>query len=236
MQLFTREKSNTKLAKGKESDFYTIGLFLSPYNQNSSGVNVCPFASESCIAACLNTSGLASVFPKILEARRRKTDLFLSDREGFRNLLKKEIERYQKKASKLGKTLAVRLNGTSDLDYASEFFNSFPSVQFYDYTKSIFRVRKKAQGILPSNYHLTFSFSGTNLTECQEALGYGVNVATVFSTEDFPSTWLGYPVSTGEESDLRFLDKPFQIIGLKAKGKAKKHPSDFVIQIDKAKN
>jgi hypothetical protein len=233
MQLFTIEKSNTKLAKGAESNYFTIGLFLSPSDQNSFGVNVCPFASQACVSACLNTSGLASVFPKIIEARKKKTDLFLSDRSAFYELLKKEIVRYQKKADKLGKKLAVRLNGTSDIDHRLEFFSAFPSVQFYDYTKSIFRVRRKAQGILPDNYHLTFSYSGENLEECREALSYGVNVAVVFSSDQFPTSFLDYPVLTGEESDLRFLDAPYHVIGLKAKGKAKKQASDFVIQIDK---
>lgn len=235
MRLFTEEKSNTKLAKGNESDYLTIGLFLSPYNQNSLGVNLCPFASPACIEACLNTSGLAGVFPSIIEARRRKTDFFLNDRQVFKEQLIKEIAKYEKKAKKQGKKLAVRLNGTSDIDYRPEFFLLFPNVQFYDYTKSIFRVRRKAQGVLPNNYHLTFSHSGENLAECQEALSYGVNVAVVFSSDSFPSDFLGYPVTTGEENDLRFLDKPSQIIGLKAKGKAKKQASSFVIQIDKAK-
>lgn len=236
MQLFTEEKANTKLAKGSESDYLTIGLFLSPYNQNSLGVNVCPFASQACISACLNTAGLAGVFPKILEARKRKTDFFLNDREGFKAQLVREITRYKKKADKLGKRLAVRLNGTSDIDYRPEFFTLFPDVQFYDYTKSIFRVRRKANGILPSNYHLTFSYSGENLEQCQEALSYGVNVSVVFSSDNFPSEFLGYPVLTGEESDLRFLDKPSHVIGLKAKGKAKKEKSAFVIQIEKIEN
>lgn len=235
MQLFTEEKANTKLAKGEGSNYLTIGLFLSPYNQNSLGVNVCPFASQACISACLNTSGLAGVFPKILEARKRKTDFFLSDREGFKEQLVNEITRYAKKAEKQGKRLAVRLNGTSDIDYRPEFFTLFPSVQFYDYTKSIFRVRRKAQGILPSNYHLTYSYSGENLKECEEALTYGVNVSVVFSSDNFPQEFLGFPVVTGEESDLRFLDKPFHVVGLKAKGKAKKEKSDFVIQIEKVK-
>lgn len=235
MNLFTLEKANTKLAKGKESEYFTIGLFLSPYDQNSYNINLCPFASQACIEACLNTAGLASVYPKILEARRKKTDLFLADRKAFIELLKKEIVRYAKKAEKEGKKLAVRLNGTSDIDYPIELFQAFPHVQWYDYTKSIFRVRKKAQGILPVNYHLTFSFSGDNLEACKEALSYGVNVATVFSDDNFPQEFLGFPVITGEETDLRFLDKPFHVVGLKAKGKAKKHASNFVIQIDKAK-
>jgi hypothetical protein len=233
MQLFSEDRTNTKLAKSTKSEYLTIGLFLSPYTQNEKQINLCPFASSSCIAACLNTAGRAGIFPAIQEARKRKANLFLSDRENFVSLLKKEIVRYAKKAEKKGKKLAVRLNGTSDIDYPVSLFESFPSVTFYDYTKSIYRVRKKAEGKLPDNYHLTFSYSGENIEQCKEALTYGVNVATVFSSENFPTTFLGYPVTSGEESDLRFLDKPSQVIGLKAKGKAKKEVGNFVIQIDK---
>jgi hypothetical protein len=234
MKLFTEEKANTKLSKGTKFErYYTIGLFLYPGSDNSKNVNLCPFASKACLSACLNTSGLASVFPKILEARKRKTEEFLSDRKGFTHRLIKEIAQAEKKAKKNGKILAVRLNGTSDIDFSPDIFKAFPDVIFYDYTKSIYKVRKKAEGILPSNYSLTFSYSGENLQECKEALSLGNNVAVVFSSDNFPSDFLGYPVISGEESDLRFLDSKPCIVGLKAKGKAKKENSSFVIQIDK---
>lgn len=237
MNLFTMQKDNTKLAKGKESDYFTISLFMAPWKDNSYKVNLCPFASPECIRLCLSTSGRAGIFPKIREARQRKADLFLSDRTTFIELLRKEIRRYRKKALRLGKTLAVRLNGTTDIDYPNDLFQGeFSDCIFYDYTKSIYRIRRKAQGLLPSNYHLTFSYSGDNLEECREALSYGVNVATVFSHENFPSNWLGFPIKSGEENDLRFLDPTGYVIGLKAKGKARKQDSDFVIQIDRPKN
>jgi hypothetical protein len=52
-------------------------------------------------------------------------------------------------------------------------------------------------------------------------------VAAVF--KDVPDTWQGFPVINGDESDLRFLDPSGVIVGLKAKGDAKKDTSGFVI-------
>ena len=232
--LFTKGQNNTKLTKSAAGKYMTIGLFLSPHTANSSGVNLCPFASPQCVEACLNTSGLAGVFPRILPARRRKSDEFLADRGVFIERLKDEIEVYQRRAKKNGKRLAVRLNGTSDIDFPRHVFESFPHVQFYDYTKSPYRMQKYLAGMLPHNYHLTFSHSGENLKECIEVLQGKGHVAVVFSSSEFPKTWQGFKVKTGEESDLRFLDRGGPIvIGLKAKGRAKKQMSSFVIQIDK---
>jgi hypothetical protein len=42
-----------------------------------------------------------------------------------------------------------------------------------------------------------------------------------------PETYNGLPVFNGDESDLRFLD-PKGVVGLYAKGKAKKDTSGFV--------
>jgi hypothetical protein len=52
-------------------------------------------------------------------------------------------------------------------------------------------------------------------------------VAAVF--KDVPDTWQGFPVINGDESDLRFLDPAGVVVGLKAKGDAKKDASGFVI-------
>jgi hypothetical protein len=63
------------------------------------------------------------------------------------------------------------------------------------------------------------------------ALAEGMNVATVFGikkTLPMPETYNGRPVFNGDESDLRFLDPKGVIVGLYAKGKAKKDTSGFV--------
>ena len=54
-----------------------------------------------------------------------------------------------------------------------------------------------------------------------------MNVAVVF--HKLPETYLGRPVINGDETDLRFLDPKGVVVGLKAKGKAKKDTSGFVV-------
>ena len=76
--------------------------------------------------------------------------------------------------------------------------------------------------------HLTFSRSEVNQDLLAVALSNGMNVAVVFDT--LPDSYIGYPVFNGDESDLRFLDPDSSIIGLKAKGKANKDDSGFVVK------
>lgn len=235
MKLLTEGKANTKLAKGRDSDYETVGLFLAPHTLNGQGVNLCPFASKSCVAACLNTAGLAGVFPKIIQARIRKAQWYLEDRHAFINQLEWEIMKAEEKATRHGKKLAVRLNGTSDIKWPDTIMLHFPRVQFYDYTKDPYKMRRYLNGLTPSNYHLTFSYSGENLVECQTVLGLKGNVTVVFSSSDFPTEWNGVKVISGENTDFRFLDERGVVVGLKAKGKAKNKEvaGSFVIQIDK---
>ncbi len=103
--------------------------------------------------------------------------------------------------------------------------HEFPTVQFYDYTK----IPRPWRRTLP-NYHLTFSFSGANLTDALSALQHGINVAVVFQRQ-LPSTWNGYPVINGDESDLRFIDAKGVIVGLKAKGTARTMAAGGFVQI-----
>ena len=56
----------------------------------------------------------------------------------------------------------------------------------------------------------------------------GLNIAVVFR-KDLPETYLGRKVINGDDTDLRFLDEKNVIVGLKAKGKAKKDTSGFVV-------
>jgi hypothetical protein len=97
---------------------------------------------------------------------------------------------------------------------------AFPNVIFYDYTKLANRRN------LPPNYSLTFSLSEDNDKSAEQALANGLNVAAVF--RKIPPTFLGRTVVDGDVSDLRFLDPSGVIVGLKAKGKAKKDTSGFV--------
>lgn len=209
---------NTKLAK---NDVITFGLSLSPYNQSGIG-NTCAHASPGCAAACLNDSGLGSVFPTIQLGRIAKTVVFYQAREWFLERLAHEIELKQRAAN--GSDIAVRLNVFSDIPWERifpELFAMFPNVHFYDYTKNV----KRAGQLLP-NYWLTFSRSETNESLVVNALNSGVNASVVFSRE-LPTHWRGFTVVDGDKTDLRFLDpRGFErgyVIGLKLKAPSNAH-------------
>ena len=224
--------ANTKTLKGLKQGYQTSILHLAP--STLSGHNVCPKASPGCINVCLNTAG-RGVFAPVQKARIAKTQYFFDNRARFMSNLHRNIEAAQRKAARLGLVPVIRLNGTSDIaweriDYTyagvkyANIMTAFPMVQFYDYTKRLGRR-------LPANYNLTFSKSETNELDCREALRQGLNVAVVFEhTKPMPAAYLNRPVVTGEESDLRFLDQKNRIVGLIAKGRAKRDESGFVVR------
>lgn len=232
---------NPKVLKGMTQGYMTYILHLAP--ANLSGYETCPKRTAGCTAACLNTAGRGGMFKKgentnvIQKARIRKTKMFFEDRITFMNLLVKDIELAIKQSAKKNLTPVFRMNGTSDLSFEkyevnrngqtySNIFTAFPEVTFYDYTKILGR---KISNI--ANYSLTFSAADGNDADVTKAIAQGYNVATVFGlkkTQPMPETYLGRPVFNGDESDLRFLDPKGVVVGLYAKGKAKKDTSGFV--------
>jgi hypothetical protein len=233
--------ANPKVLKGQSQGYNTFILHLSP--ANVSGYETCPKRTDGCTAACLNTAGHGGMFKKgettnvVQEARKRRTRMFFELRDVFMFQLVREIKNAIKLSAKQGMTPVFRLNGTSDLSWEkyevrrdgvlySNIFTAFPEVQFYDYTKIL--GRKVAD--IP-NYHLTFSAADGNDADVLKALAQGMNVATVFGlkkTEPMPETYNGRVVFNGDESDLRFLDPKGVVVGLYAKGRAKKDTSGFV--------
>ena len=232
---------NPKTLKGMAQGYNTYILHLAP--ATLSGHNTCPKATHGCVAACLNTAGRGGMFKKgentntIQQARIRKTQLFYNDRDAFMALLVKDILLAIKQSKAKGLVPVFRLNGTSDISwekypvkmgnvYYSNIFEAFGYLQFYDYTKVLGR---KVSGI--SNYSLTFSAADGNDLDVLLARKAGYNIAVVFGikkTEPMPAEYMGLPVFNGDESDLRFLDPKQVVVGLYAKGKAKKDTSGFV--------
>jgi hypothetical protein len=230
--LLSKGSTNAKLAKDWEKGVLNYILYLAPYTLNEKGINVCPKASKECIELCLNTAGMG-VFSNVQKARIEKTNFLFQDRFGFLSQLWNELEKVDKKAGKSFIKAAVRLNGTSDLDFPKLFtiigkdIFSLENINFYDYTKVFSRLEKYKN----TPYNLTFSRSESNSEDCIRAIELGINVAAVF--KNVPLTWNGIEVINGDESDLRFLDKKGEkgvIIGLKAKGKARKGNYNFVIE------
>jgi hypothetical protein len=232
---------NPKVLKGMSQGYNTYILHLAP--ADLSGYETCAKRTAGCTAACLNLAGRGGMFKRgentnvIQQARIRKTKMFFENRVEFMATLVKDIELAIKQSKKMELVPVFRLNGTSDLAWEKyevvrngqlfrNIFTAFPEVQFYDYTKILGRKVKEY-----SNYQLTFSAADGNDSDVLKALNEGLNVAVVFGikkTLPMPVDYLSRPVFNGDESDLRFLDPKGVIVGLYAKGKAKKDTTGFV--------
>ena len=238
---------NPKAIKSLGQNVHTAILHFAPAKKSVpyGGFNVCPSA-DGCEDPCLDTAGRGGIpdgrggeFKNVIQAARiRKTVEFTRERYRFLARLFAEVGRFEREALKSGLTPAVRLNGTSDIRWERVSFGTFrnimeafPRVTFYDYTKlPAWRAES-----LPVNYHLTFSLGASMTDETARAiLKRGHNLAVVFDTAKgraLPETWNGFPVIDGDESDARFLDPRGCVVGLRAKGRAKRDTSGFVVRL-----
>lgn len=228
---------NPKLMKGEKKGYLSFVLHLAP--ADLSGYETCPKRTAGCTSACLNTAGRGGMFKPggtntIQEARKRKTRMFFEMRDVFMFELVRDIKNGIKQGQKKGMIPVFRLNGTSDIAFEKypvkrdgveykNVFEAFPEVQFYDYTKMR---NRKVTGL--TNYHLTFSKADGNDMDVRLAASAGMNVAVVF--DKLPETYIGRTVVDGDDTDLRFLDPKGVVIGLKAKGRARKDTSGFVVK------
>jgi hypothetical protein len=253
--------ANPKTVKGQAFGFMTAVLYLSP--ASTSGVNLCAMAKIArCDVGCLNTGGQGGIakggqtistpdgeLPSndVQRARLWRSAEFNENRAVFLAQLCEEIAKFIAKAERKGLKPALRLNGTSDIRWEDEpvtwngvayphIFAAFPALQCYDYTK--IPNRRRAVGI--PNYHLSFSFSSAVAFLPYVARVMNTqpetNIVTVFRVKKgapLPSRFLGREVIDGDESDLRFLDARGVVVGLRAKGRAKKDTSGFVVDIDR---
>lgn len=248
--LLSAPHANPKILKNSKINVMTAPLHLAP--ARLSGYEVCPQRSKGCTAACLHTAGNPAHMPGKGRARIARTKFYFEDRENFLIILCAEIGALHDKAKAEGKQPAVRLNATSDIPwervkcpgFACSIVDAFPGVAFYDYTK----ITKRALASVtdpkwPPNYRLTFSATEDNHEAVWEVIGTGCNVAMVFATrpkQPLPteyvfggrSAWdpipVVYPVIDGDEHDFRPLDPKGVIVGLRAKGDARKDKTGFV--------
>ena len=182
-------------------------------------------------------------------SRVAKAKLFMSDRAAFMAEMVASIHRAETTARNKGLKLCVRLNGATDIGWEGvrlpvqlagnpqhTIFDLFPNLQFVDYTKNVKRALMHAAGMLPKNYHLTFSRSENDEADCVRVREAGGNVAVV-SSRAMPETYLGHVVINGDAHDLRHLDNRTAargacVIWLSPKGlKAKRDVSGFVVRL-----
>jgi hypothetical protein len=251
-----RSGDNAKTVKGdKLGGYETAIMYLAPYNL--AGSNVCPMAEQAgCIAGCLNTAGRGRM-SNVQLARIKKTKRYLANRAAFMAELVADLSRYVAYCARKGVKPAVRLNGTSDIQWEvahpverlwhvegddlqvsyGSVFAAFPEIQFYDYTK----VYKRVYRDLPANYRLVLSYSAASMGYAEAILkagsDTGANIAVVYRTKAQRDaeiatrsiTFMGREKIDGDSDDMRFLDPTGVIVGLYAKGAAKRDTSGFVV-------
>lgn len=217
--------TSAKIMHSQEfSHQHTYAIYLSP--AKLSGYQVCSHSTPECRLGCLNTSGRAGIEEFsgqtiIKNCRTIKTRLFFEETNFFMQWMIAEIINYRKRAARQGFFFSVRLNATSDINWANVFvdgkniFQIFPQVSFYDYTKNADKFNDIAR-----NYHLTYSYTGRNWDKCTDLLSRGFNVAAVFKVKheiELPKYYDNYPVINGDLTDYRIDDAKGIIVGLKWK-------------------
>ena len=224
MKLLSIE-SDSKTTKGSEFGFLTGIQYFKP------SFKICPHATKGCMAGCLNTAG-RGIMSNVQQARHNRTVFALTQPEAYAKQLDEEIVSLIKKAKKQNKKACLRLNGTSDINWESNPLVSNvlrkhkKSLNIYDYTKDVDKAKKQHKKLI----HYTVSYHENMAQETvKELIDMGINVAVVFRNAELPKKWLGVKVINGDKHDLRFKDTKGRIVGLKAKGKAKKDKSGFVV-------
>jgi len=238
------EDTNGRLKVPKELDIEIQMMSFAPYDL--SGYNICPKSTPECRKVCLGITkyGLTvkqeeHIKCKMLLSRVKRTILYKEHFEYFSNRLISELIDRIKKAKKRDKTIAIRLNGYSDVlwenvdfsvfyeDIRSKYYsiykkepkNSnimslFPDITFYDYTK--YKYNERTSKDLPKNYHLTYSISeSSGKEEIKNNLLNNRNVAVVV-TKDLKERLLNeeeiatYQIIDGDEYDYRVYDETFK--------------------------
>ena len=233
-----RLDGNAKTVKGNDIGFATAILYMIPAD-GATEQNLCALAVLArCKAPCLVSSGRGA-FASVAKARLRKTLAFLSDPARFMRQIHEELIGMRREAARMGATLLVRLNGTSDIRFENYAFDGFdnifianPDVQFYDYTKLSNRKN------ITSNYDLTFSYSGAPefAPHVARAVAAGMRLAVVFRTRKIVERMLtngeqfqGLALVDGDDNDVRHIDPAGCVVALYAKGKARQDQSGFVV-------
>lgn len=216
---------STKTEKALAEGSLNTILFLQPGP-------LCPKATPGCLIGCLGTAGLLAL-PDSRKARVRRYRFLIAEPQAFVEKLSHELTLFERRAIKAGLEPVARLDGLSDLDW-SPIYELHPGIRFVEYTKRPDKMHSFLAGESPRNLHLTFSRSERNESECLDVLRAGGNVTVVFSTrkgDALPSTWNGYSVIDGDTHDLRHRDPRGVVVGLRAKGKARKDSTGFVVQV-----
>lgn len=254
--LFT--SNNQKIQKSVEYGYLSAGIHFAPYKTSGFNVcsHASPICIANCL--CYAGHGGINLITdpetgkrtnRAQRARIKRTRLLFQNKRLWFRLFHWEMKKLLRKCDRLGLKPVFRPNLTSDLPWEhikdpttrKNMFQMYPGVQFMDYTA----VPGRNVEAIP-NYHLTFSLKENNAKQALKAFHNGTNVAIVWK-RSIPSyvripneDWLGWGASIetttyrvlvvdGDKHDLRFLDPLGSVVGLIAKGPARKvEPNGFI--------
>lgn len=231
MKLLDTNASNTKIAK-------TVGKSMGKIRMASLSMmptpELCPSSKAAgCFEDCLKSAGRGR-FDNVAHGRMRKTEFFNADRPRFLRQLMRELGNFDKLCKRQGVKGVVRLNVLSDIAWEEyQVPQSFPDLEFYDYSKRGLRIQRfdmyHKRGEL-MNYRLMFSYSDRSqyANQVNLAMDTDVPVAVVFKN-GMPESFMGRKVIDGDQSDWDNLHAGRVVVGLRAKGKAKKNDTGFVV-------
>lgn len=221
---------NAKTLKALALGYRVAVLHLLPAKR--SGRNLCPFSSAGCRKVCLTDLGRLGL-PAAKQAQAARSQLYNDHFAEFKAWLLGDLRRHIAYSIKRDLIPCIRFGGTHEPTARLwDILRDYPQLQGYDYAKSPHTAELFLQRRLPGNYYITFSRSEDNDSLCVPLIERGCNVAVVWrrsKSEDLPKTWRGFPVVDGDSSDLRFLDPRGVVIGLRAKGSARRDRSGFVL-------
>jgi hypothetical protein len=156
--------NNTKLLKSNTTGFLASGLTLYPYElklDNGKTVNSCKNAKEyNCHIGCLKDTGLATIFPKINEARKKKAKLFYENKNYVVNQVDIDLQLLKIYADNLGLKPSYRFNVLSDINAGKVFKKQIEKygkdIVLYDYTKRIDYIHSNPY---PDLYNIVYSLN-----------------------------------------------------------------------------
>ena len=211
--------SSYKVAKGKKLKVVTAIQYL-PSDKMISSKTFCSNADRNgCSKDCLKDSGRLGMMSS-QRAMISRGLFYLYMNASYERQLRYELD---KAYMTYGDDLAVRLNGTSDINY-KDIIKDYPHIQFYDYTKNRNMMMKNKN----KNHHYTFSgsmFSDYSIKELKQAVKDKLNIALAFNTANskqdklkIPSKLFGVELVSFDETDARFKDEDGSIGYLTRKG------------------
>ena len=202
-----------KFQLSTDSSYVTAGIYLAPHKMSGLSKSLCPW-TKTCHKSCIYETGR---MPTHHDSYVRKTHALAIDSSLFIQSLIMEVKVLAFQCSLLGKSLWMRLDGTSDLLWdrhidLEKLVNDTQGLEgFYGYTKGPLAIRK------PTDYN-RFCYS---LQEGDDSMREARN-----KVDD--------RFIDGDKNDHRFLDSN-KIVLLKAKRlwKGKKYDSDIVTSMDR---